>query len=89
MEIGKDELFFDSLPNYVLDEPLDSRDVLQDMLICLANLALDKDRRKQALSYRKRLAWPSMKAWCMDSVVVMFCWRHSRGRGISFASFAC
>ena len=41
MEIRKDKLVLDSPPYDILDEPLDTGDVLQHMLVRLADLALD------------------------------------------------
>ena len=43
MEVGEHKLLFNSLPNNILDETLYTGDVLEHMLVCLANLAFYVD----------------------------------------------
>ena len=55
MKVGKYKLFFDGLTDDILDELLDTSDVLQHMLIRLPQFALYKNLREKTLANGQRL----------------------------------
>lgn len=55
MKIRKHELLFDGLANDVLNELFDAGDILQHVLICLPELALDEDLGEKTLPDGQRL----------------------------------